>query len=190
MICARHKGRPYSSAISAAVPARTLASALASCFGPSVRPTILRSALAVPPVATAQRGSGDASPANARSTLAWTRSSSACPGGSSTRNLWASRSEPMSSVRNHTGPAAVPNTICVEPPPTSHTAMLAGGAGSEATTPENARRPSSSALSALHRQPRRARDRVDEVVGVLALTAGSGHEDVHLGGAELHRVAA
>ena len=53
----------------------------------------------------------------------------------------------MSSVRNQTGPAAVPKTSCVDPPPTSQTAMLAGGAGNVESTPANASRPSSSALS-------------------------------------------
>ena len=53
----------------------------------------------------------------------------------------------MSSVRNQTGSAAVPKTSCVEPPPTSTTAMLAGGVGNVETTPANASRPSSSALS-------------------------------------------
>ena len=53
----------------------------------------------------------------------------------------------MSSVRNQTGPAAVPKTSCVEPPPTSQTAMLDGGTGNVESTPAYASRPSSSALS-------------------------------------------
>ncbi len=189
MICARHKGRPYSSAISAAVPARTLPSALASCFGPSVRPTILRSARAVPPVATAQRGSGGASPANARSTLAWTRSSVCLPG----RIV-------------HEEPLGQPQRADVERPEPhgpvgSPEHELRRAAADVAHGDARGRRrkrghdPGEREASLLlgaqrpHRQPRRARDRVEEVVGVLALTAGSGHEDVHLGGAELDRGA-
>ena len=115
----------------------------------SVRPTRRRSARAVPPVASAARGSGGASPEKQRSTSASAAATSSGRGGSCAKQRWASRREPMSRDLNHTGPSSgVPKTICVEPPPTSQTAMLAGGEGRAATAPANANRPSSSALRA------------------------------------------
>ena len=82
----------------------------------------------------------------------------------------------MSSDLNHTGPSrGVPKTICVEPPPTSQTAMLAGGEGRAATAPAKANRPSSSALS-VDVSPGRGCQRRHQLVTVLRLPTGRGDE--------------
>ena len=114
----------------------TTCTATPSSSAPSRGPTTLPSARALPPVAYAAWGRGGVSPANTRVTSACASAIAVLVGGSSASARRVSRNEPMSSERTQAGSSpGEPTAICVEPPPTSHTAMLAGGWASVPSTP-------------------------------------------------------
>ena len=113
------------------------------------------------------------------------------PAGRPASERRVSRSEPTSKERAQAGPpAGVPTTICVEPPPTSHTATprAAPDAADRARVAEP---PSSSAARSADRRPlSRARAPRRSSVGVGALAARRGHQHLDPVGAELTARAA
>ena len=113
------------------------------------RPTILVSARALPPTASASAGRGGLMPASARPTASDAARIWAAEGGSSVRWARVSRSEPTSADRTQAAPSSgVPTTTSVEPPPTSTTATTSGRSPTaRATAPSYASRPSLSAVS-------------------------------------------
>src|SRR3954470_5581656 len=121
----------------------------ASCSGPSVRPTSLCSARAVPPVASARSAGGGARSAVMRTTSARARATvSSETSSASSPKRFVIRSEPTSSERHQpTVSASSPTTICAEPPPTSQTSVSPSTGSRPEVAPRNASAPSSSAAS-------------------------------------------
>ena len=98
----------------------------------------------MPPTASAWPGSGGVSVATVARASARRAACSSLVGGSPYGMRADSRSDPRSTERSHAAPSStVPTAICVEPPPTSHTAT-APSAELPSSAPSNARRASSS----------------------------------------------